>query len=167
MAAPTFQPPPFKQIPIYQAPRWNESEIDRLQQKRAAPGLRAMRSQMNRVGNVSSDNPNVKRMTLRDALAGYGQGLSGVMGQAGATAAGEYSNKYGREVSNAQFGWQGQAQNAMAENAYGMDVAKTRYGSLLEEWRSKENALRAGSTVDQYGRDEHGNMILKGRTTRY
>jgi hypothetical protein len=140
MAVPIFKPPTFKPLPTYQAPSWNESAIDTLQQKRAAPGLRALRGQMNRASNVSSDNPNVKRMTLRDALSGYGQGLSSVMGQAGATAAGEYGNQYAQTSENAQAKWQSEAQAASAENEWGMNIAQTQYAADLaaeDDWEAK------------------------------
>ena len=143
----------FRELPTYDAPSWDEAEVGALTQKRAAPGLRAMRQQINRFSGGSFDNPNVKRMTLRDALAGYGAGLSSIMGAAGASAAGEYGNKYGLMAQEAWNKYRGGSESAGAYNAYAEDVARMDFQGQSEEaklrWQSDESAeARAYGTLE-------------------
>jgi hypothetical protein len=84
----------YTKLPTYTAPVYDENAITTLAQQRAAPGLRALRQQINRASGVNYENPNAKRMTLRDALQGYGQGVASVINAAGQQATGEYNAKY-------------------------------------------------------------------------
>lgn len=135
---PTYEAPDYRELPDYNAPIYNEAEVDKLTQKRAAGGMRALRQAVSRAGASGYGNADVKRMTLRDALQGYGTGLSSVMAQAGATAAGEYGQQYARTSANKQAEWVSLAQKVTAENAYNRDVAKTQYASDFEAWKSQQ-----------------------------
>ncbi len=96
---PTYEPYIPGKAPTYAAPTWDEGAIESLTQKKAAPGLRALRQQVQRVTGRRFDNPQVGRMTLREALQGYGSGIGTVLGSAGETALGEYGRRYGIECS--------------------------------------------------------------------
>lgn len=132
---PTYQAD-YKELPTYTAPTWDESEISSLTQQRAAPGLRAMRQQMNRASGASYDNPNAKRMTLRDALAGYGTGIANVLGTAGTEATNEYGEKYARESTNKQAEYTSQANQASAYNAAKATEAAANYQGGLAQYQN-------------------------------
>lgn len=87
----------YLDMPAYEAPASaipeytpssgvSESQIKKLTRQTAAPGLRNLRQQMMSISGQHYANPNVKKMTLRQALAGYGAGLESVMSGARTTA---------------------------------------------------------------------------------
>lgn len=167
-------PPPayavnFREMPTYSAPAWNESEIDTLAQKRAAPGLRQLRQQVQRVTGRRYDNPQVGRMTLRDALQGYGSGVSQVVGQAGATAAGEYGQKYARTSENARASYASEVAKADAYNRYSTDVAKTNYQGSFAQWQAEnqrltdESKMRYGGEMAKWGAENASNERMADR----
>jgi len=163
---PAYTPPKYQGYevggaPAYTGPKWDESEISNIAQKRAAPGLRAMRQQMNRVSGMSADNPNVKRMTLRDALQGYGTGLSQVMGEASAAAVGEYSRKYGYEAdalktnyTGQMAGWEARNRAKEQETQQGfvsnLEAAKMNWGASVEQ-QNAQTAARADASKINFG----------------
>ena len=124
----------YKELPTYKAPAWNEAEINTLTQQRAAPGLRAMRQQVNRAAGASYDNPNIKRMTLRDALEGYGTGIASVLGAAGTEATNEYGEKYARTSVNAQAEFTSKANQINTANVNAADIAKANYQGQLTQY---------------------------------
>ena len=78
----------------YEIPKRDESRVSYLTQKAAAPGLRALRNQMGQAMGQEFENSFQKRMTLRDALSGYGQGLESVLGGAAKTGEAQYQTEY-------------------------------------------------------------------------
>jgi len=138
----------YTKLPTYTAPVYDEGAITPLTQQRAAPGLRALRQQISRASGVNYENPNVKRMTLRDALTGYGQGIANVLGAAGQVATSEYNIKYGRLSENAATEFRSRAEQAGAENIYAGDVAKTRYTGALTGWQAREETKRRKAEMD-------------------
>jgi hypothetical protein len=136
--------PSFKNLPAYNAPKWNEGEIDTLTQKRAAPGLRDLRQQVQRVTGRRYDNPQVGRMTLREALQGYGSGVSKVMGSASETASNEYSQKFGRESQNAQNEYASNVAQTSAENQFNADKSKTQFGGEMTKWSAGNESYERG-----------------------
>jgi hypothetical protein len=128
----------YREAPAYEAPTWDQGAVDNLTQQRAAPGLRSLRQQVNRAAGANYENPNVKRMTLRDALAGYGSGLSSVMGSASSAAANEYGNRFSAESANARTKWESGVKSAEEWNSYQEDLAVKNYsggggGSMSED----------------------------------
>lgn len=116
-----YQPPemydpnivkPTLSIPGYTGPEYSQTEIDRMTQQKAAPGLRRMRSKMQKVAGQYYENPNVKKMTLREALAGYGEGIESVMGGATTAAETSYAREYSAKSDAAIRNWQAQTQQA-------------------------------------------------------
>jgi hypothetical protein len=138
MATPTYNPN-YRDMPTYTAPRWNEGAIDALTQKRSAPGLRAMRQQVSRASGVSYDNPNMKRMTLRDALQGYGQGVEQTLSGANAAATNEYGNQFSAESEGSQAEFNSQANAINFSNQAEADRAKTNFGAGMEEWSNAQD----------------------------
>jgi hypothetical protein len=150
-AAPVYNAPQYRDLPTYTAPEWNEAEIDALTQKRASSGLRAMRQQVNRVSGMSADNPNMKRMTLRDALSGYGSGISNVMGSAAQVAAGEYGNKYARTSANEAAEYQSEAAKASAFNQSAAESARMGYQGSMASWEAINNANQRAAEIGYSG----------------
>ena len=99
--------------PEFEAPEWDEGQIKSRTQTLAAVGLRQLRMALSQAMTKSYENPNVRRMVLRDALAGYGIGVAGVIGQAQQTAHGQYTAEYARQyqtsVQKYQAAWQNYA----------------------------------------------------------
>jgi len=100
-----WQPPPGP-APTFQAPEYDEAEIRKLTQRYAAAPTRRLRETIRRIAGQAYGSPMVKRMTLREALEGYGTALESVMAGAGRAAAGEYAGRYAREFQAAQIGFQ-------------------------------------------------------------
>jgi hypothetical protein len=117
MTAPTMGP-----MPEYKIPLWDEKKIESKAQRAAGPGLRELRKGMREAQGRYYENPNVRRMTLRDAMAGYGMGLEKVLGGARREATAEYAAEYAPQVAKAGAEFQGgvntmlsQYQNAWRE----------------------------------------------------
>ena len=107
--------PTMGAMPEFVLPTWDESKIESKAQKAAGPGMRELRKGMREAQGRYYENPNVRRMTLRDAMAGYGMGLEKVLGGARKEAAAEYSAEYAPQVAKAQATYGGQMQSMMAQ----------------------------------------------------
>lgn len=110
MTAPTMGP-----MPEFKLPTWDESKIESKAQKAAGPGLRELRKGMREAQGRYYENPNVRRMTLRDAMAGYGMGLEKVLGGARREATAEYAAEYAPQMAKAGAEYGGQVQTMMAQ----------------------------------------------------
>jgi len=133
---PEYQPYIPGAAPTYAAPEWDEGAISSLTQKRAAPGLRSLRQQVQRVTGRKYDSPQVARMTLREALQGYGSGIGSVLGGAGSVAHREYGQKYGAETEAARLSYGGQMAQWRGEIAARSQGALTNYQAELEKRRT-------------------------------
>lgn len=102
----SYWQPPAGPAPTFQAPEYDEAEIKKLTQRYAAAPTRRLRETIRRIAGQAYGSPMVKRMTLREALEGYGTALESVMAGAGRQAAGEYAGRYAREFQAAQIGFQ-------------------------------------------------------------
>jgi len=91
--------PAAGEIPTLNLPEYDEDKVSSLTQKRAAPGVKRLREVTRAAANETYDNPNVKKMTVRDALAGYGTGLENVMAGAGKAATQEYGQQFAASVN--------------------------------------------------------------------
>ena len=99
-------------IPVY-----DQRRVTALAQQVAAPGIAKLRDQVQQVQGASSDNPNVKAMTLRQALEGYGQGLGSVMSGAQTTGAAMYGAEYNPQVAAATANYQGNLSRELQANS--------------------------------------------------
>jgi len=93
--------------PELNLPEYDEDQVSALTQKRAAPSIRRLRETTRAVTSGSFDNPNVKKMTVREALAGYGTGLEGIVAGAGRAASAEYGQQYAASVNAEMARYQG------------------------------------------------------------
>jgi len=79
-------------------PVYDTGAVEKLTQRFAAPGIRNLRSAVQDVQQGYYENPNVKAHTVRESLAGYGQGLESVMGGALKEGASVYGQEYQPKV---------------------------------------------------------------------
>ncbi len=114
---PTDLTPPVypTNIPTYTPPAYDTQRVQALTQLAAGPGMRNLRTQMREAQGKYYENPNVKRMTLRDAMAGYGMGMENVMGGARSQATQQYQAEYAPEVTAAQTNYQAQINQMNAQ----------------------------------------------------
>jgi len=119
-------------MPEFAAPGYDDREVRKLTQKHAAPGTRKLREAVQIAMSRDYDNPNVKRLHLRDALSGYGSGLESVMAGAGRAATAEYGERYGIEHDAAVKRYSAEMQGR--EEKYEDDLLreKLRYGHEKE-----------------------------------
>jgi len=117
---------PSKPVPLDQfvAPVRDEARIEELTQKRASPGLRAMRQKINQLTNRSFENPNFRKSALREALAGYGTGLSQVMGSADVSAERQYQNEFNTTMNTSMLNWKVEQENKKALGEWNDIVSK-------------------------------------------
>lgn len=99
-------PMPTLTMPTFTAPVRDEARQTALIQKAAAPGLRALRSSVTRAMATNEDNPNARMMTVREALAGYGQGLENVLAGAEKTGRAEYNDEFAGKEREAEINYQ-------------------------------------------------------------
>jgi hypothetical protein len=135
--APTYTPPeaytaPSYSIGAYTAPQYDEGKVNALTQQQSAAGIRGLRSAIQRAMVNGSDNPNVKKMTLREALAGYGQGLQSVMTGAAKSAREMYNTQYGYEADAAKTSYSTMADAAKTNFQASADASKMNYQANVD-----------------------------------
>jgi len=122
-------------MPTFKAPTYDEGEVKSLARKHSAPQLTKLREAVQTATSASRfENPNVQRMTLRSALAGYGEGLGAVTGAADESARREYGQRYALEQQEALTNYQAQRavvmqdwQNAWSQYNRALDMSTPRY----------------------------------------
>ena len=112
---PTGVAPQLADLGTFDAPEWDEREVSRMTQSKAAPGVRKLRSAVQRAMSTPYENPNVRAMTLREALGGFGLGLQGVMTGAESAAQAEYGRKYQNQYQAKAMQYQTDVQAKMTQ----------------------------------------------------
>lgn len=146
MPAPTYNAPTYTPPSPYVAPAYDEGRVTELTQQAAAPAVRGLRSAMQTASSANYDNPNVKRMTLRDALAGYGQGLQSAMSGANTTARGEYNTEYGIKADEGKTNYQTRAQASAMQYEGALSQAQMQYQT---QWNAylKEQEIQGNKDI--------------------
>jgi len=129
--------PTLGEAPVYEKPEYDEDKVSSLTQKRAAPGVRRLRETTQQAMSATYDNPNVKRMTVRDALSGYGTGLENVMAGAGTTARAEYGQQYAADVNAAMAKYRGDL--ARQSQEYDIQSRDWLMGRENEYWKERQD----------------------------
>jgi hypothetical protein len=108
------------EMPTYNAPEMDKRALKAATQKLAAPGVRTLRETVQQAMGKNYENPNVRKMTLREALQGYGTGLESVMAGAGREARSNQMIEIdlAREAEMANFQQQTQAAMQSYQNAW-------------------------------------------------
>jgi len=99
-------PPVYPEMPEFVAPEWDVSKVRSEARKISAPGISKLRQAVQMAMSAPYRNPNVRRMTLRDALSGYGEGLGSIATAAERQAIAEYGQQYQIEAGEAAQNWQ-------------------------------------------------------------
>jgi len=93
---------PNRPQPTFAPPTYDEKEIRKKAKGIAAGPRAALEMKVQAAMSKYYENPNVRKMVLRETLAGYGVGLANVVGQAEQAATHQYEAQYAREYANAQ-----------------------------------------------------------------
>jgi len=134
---------PELEIPTFKAPEFDDRSVRAKAQRIAGPQIRRLRDVVQAAAARNYDNPNVRKMTLRQALAGYGQGLGDVMTGAHREAQAEEMQEFQTDYGEALQNWS--ARVAAANRVY--DSAFQKY--LAEATRVTESRSTAGSNANQ------------------
>jgi hypothetical protein len=109
----TMPRPSTPKLPTLELPKVDKRAVSALAQKSAAPGIRSLRETVQQAMGASYENPNVRRMTLREALQGYGAGLEKVMAGAQTQARQEHQQELNLLAEERQQNWRAQVQQSM------------------------------------------------------
>jgi hypothetical protein len=135
---PTFTVPQRGALPTFKAPEYNEKEVNALTQKKASPTIRRLRQAYQQAAGRNYENPNVKSMTLRSALQGYGIGSAQALESAGAAATNEYNQKYSRSYNEAMTNFNAklarEAQDFQAALGASQLNFQTSVGSIQDDY---------------------------------
>jgi len=127
--SPVGQAPTRPTIPTLETPAFDEREVSKIAAREAAPSIRRLRDVTARAIGQNLENPNVRRMTVREALQGFGSGLGSILSGAQRAAVQQYMPRYEASVSAAQ-------------TQFGANVE-----SLAQEYNNLWNQfLRSGTT---------------------
>ena len=172
---PTYSVPKYEapevgsfNAPSYSLPQMNQGVISSYRQKAAAPGLRGLRNQLReglaRTSAMGRDNPFAAKQQFKAGLAGYGEGLSGVMAQAGRQAMEQYMPEYQAQVGASQMKyktdydrsrsiWEADQRAkqlaAQAEYQAMLDKSKTEYQSAFEKEMAEYQADLQQQALEQ------------------
>jgi hypothetical protein len=128
---------------VYKAPEYDNQKVAAYQQKFAAAGVRRLRDQVQKAQTQAYDNPNSKRMVMRDALQGYGVGLDQVMAGAFGRATSAYNTEYQRSQHEAMTNFQA------AESA-----KKANFTTAVSGWL--KGGTSTSTTKNTYGGSSGG-----------
>lgn len=147
----TYEAPTYTAPEQYVAPDYDESRITDLTQTSSAGAIRGLRSAMQRVAGGSYANPNVRRMTLREALAGYGQGIQSAVSAASETARNLYNTEYGTKAEEKKINYNTSAQAAQAQYQAGVQQAQAKFAAEQNRYNTEYQAAWANyNTQRQY-----------------
>ena len=127
----------------YSAPVYDEDRITALTQTSAAGTLRGLRSAIQKLAGGSYANPNVRRMTLREALAGYGQGLQSAISAASDTARNLYNTEYGIKADEKKINYNTSAQAAQAQYQAQIQQAQAMFAAEQNRYNTEYQAAWA------------------------
>ena len=164
---PEFTMPEMGAMPTFEAPLYDEAKIDKMAQQQAAPGLRNLRTAVQAATSRRYDNPNVQRMTLRDALAGYGQGLEEVMSGARQTASAEYAQKYAMEYKTAGMNWETAVQTVRDKYAGAMEGRKMEYQAEMDAVNQVYSASMQAETLRVQAENQKVMTIFDAAMQKY
>lgn len=93
--------PVLGDLPSYNAPEWDKNEVRNIARRIAAPRISEMRRMVRLALTKSYRNPNLRHQALREALAGYGLGISQISAGASTQAAQEYGQQFAVQANKA------------------------------------------------------------------
>jgi hypothetical protein len=131
------------QWPTFSGPQWNEQAIRAKARKFTAPVTAELGSKVQQAMARYYENPNVRRMVLRDTLQGYGIGLARAVAAGEGAAREEYGQEYSRQYSESM-------------NTYNMAIQKllaqsTQVGASMTVRSAKEYEEATGLKAPKAG----------------
>ena len=122
--------PQLPKIPTFEAPTLDKRAVRAETQREASGQIRRLRDVTSRALGARFDNPNVRRMTVREALQGYGSGVSSIL---------QGSRRAALQTALPEYS----AQVGAAQRTYEANV-----GALMNEYQGLWNRfLRSGTTT--------------------
>lgn len=133
--------PELPTLPTFKAPEFNKRAARALTQKLAAPGIRTLRETVQQAMGKTYENPNVRKLTLREALQGYGTGLEKVMTGAGKEARSE-------QMAELDLQRQEEMANFQAQTNAAMQAYQNAWQDYL---KGEETITTSGTTTGEGG----------------
>ena len=133
--SPEYIAPESMEKLTFQAPEWNTRELESITQRKAAGSTRSLReaTQSAISGAGAADSPAMQRMSLRQALAGYGMGLEQIMSGASTQARQEYLAEKGLEMEGKTQQFGAERERVGAEYGARVQQATDTFRSKLQE----------------------------------
>lgn len=157
--------PPYKSA-IYEETPYDEDKIRLLTQEQSAGAVRGLRSAVQRIIGESSDDP-TRRMTLRQALAGYGEGMQNAMSSASRSARNAYNTEYNIKENTNRMNFS----NAESARQLNYNTEKERqysdYNALLAKYyktldKNTGTGSSSNSNIGYYAGSYDSNGIRAG-----
>lgn len=145
--------PELPNMPTFKAPEMNKRALKAATQKLAAPGVRTLRETVQQAMGKNYENPNVRKMTLREALQGYGTGLEKVMSGAGREA---------RSNQMAELDLQREAE--MANFKAQTNAAMQTYQNAWADYLKGEQTIQTSGPTTAEGEDALGGRKMGNKT---
>ena len=145
----TYEAPIYTAPDQYVAPDYDESRITDLTQTSSAGAIRGLRSAMQRVAGGSYANPNVRRMTLREALAGYGQGIQSAVSAASETARKLYNTEYETKAEEKKLNYNTAAQASQAQYQAGVQQSQSKFAAEQNRYNTEYATLWNNFNAEQ------------------
>ena len=147
----TEDAPDLPTLPKLEMPKVDKRKIRALTQQIAAPNIRKLNESVLTAMNIHTDNPNVRRMTLREALQGYGSGLESTMAGAGGQARSEHQQELNLASAEAQANWRANTEALMSQynNAWQKYLAGAE---RVSETNASDTPMDGGTA---------GNMVVR------
>jgi hypothetical protein len=145
--------PELPNLPTFKAPEMNKRALKAATQKLAAPGVRTLRETVQQAMGRNYENPNVRKMTLREALQGYGTGLEKVMSGAGREAR---SN----QMAELDLQREQEAMNFKAQT----EAAMRSYQNAWADYLKGEQTIQTSGPTMAEGEDALGGRKMGNKT---
>lgn len=146
--------PEMPDLPTFKAPEMDKRAVKALTQKMAAPGIRTLRESVQQAMGKNYENPNVRKMTLREALQGYGTGLEKVMSGASREARSE-------KMAELDLKRQAEAANFQAQTAAKMQQYNNAWQDYL---KGSETVTTTGEATGGSDTGVGGGVQMGGNT---
>ena len=162
-----YEMPERGEAPVFNAPEWDKSEINRLSQEHAAAPIRTLREAYQRTAARLPTNPQ-SRLLLKDALAGYGSGLESAISGAKRTARAEYGQKHGREFQAEGMKYRGAQREFEADYAARLadvqqQTAIENQNKMMQYQADYNEYLQSGTGSGSGGRVSATNLMQQNR----
>jgi len=145
--------------PTFVPAQVDTNRINFLTQQAAAPGLRGLQTGLSESLNQRFNNPNVQALVARNALKGFGTGVSNVIGQASRTGLNQFGQEFASQNQSdlLNFNAKVNQQNKDYQNKLGQFLLAQ---SLRNSRTNSGNDLQAGYNAAQqrlnaFGQNQH------------